>query len=68
MGSIGHELRHVVEVLGNRTVTNNAAMYHFYARTWRRVTVSSFETEAAVETGHAVRSEVRRPMVVSMNE
>lgn len=30
MGSIGHELRHAVEVLGNPKVTSNAAMYFFY--------------------------------------
>ena len=68
MGSIGHELRHAVEVLGDPTVTSNAAMSFFYERRGRRGTKSSFETEAAVETGHAVRSEVRRPTVVSMNE
>jgi hypothetical protein len=60
MGSIGHELRHAVEVLGDRTVTSSAAMHLFYLRTGRRGTRSSFETEAAVEAGHAVRSEVRR--------
>ena len=68
MGSIGHELRHVVEVLGNRTVTNNAAMYHFYARTGRSATTSSFETKAAVEAGNAVRSEVRRPALIARSE
>jgi hypothetical protein len=61
MGSIGHELRHAVEVLENPTVTNNAAMYLFYSRVGRRGTTTSFETEAAVEAGHAVRDEVRRP-------
>ena len=60
MGSIGHELRHVIEVLGEPTVTSSAAMYFFYERTGRHGTKSSFETEAAVEAGNAVRSEVRR--------
>jgi hypothetical protein len=60
MGSIGHELRHVVEVLGDRTVTNTNAMFLFYLRTGRTGTASSFETLAAVDAGHAVRSEVRR--------
>jgi hypothetical protein len=27
MGSIGHELRHTIEVLSDRTVTSSAAMY-----------------------------------------
>jgi hypothetical protein len=30
--------------------------------------MSSFETNAAIETGHAVRSEFRRPAAVAMNE
>jgi hypothetical protein len=68
MGSIGHELRHAVEVLGDPTVTSTAAMYFFYERKGRRGTKSSFETEAAVETGRAVRTEVRQPTVVAMNE
>ena len=68
MGSIGHELRHAVEVLGDPTVTSNAAMFFFYERRGRRGTKSSFETAAAVETGDAVRSEVRRPTVMAMNE
>ena len=68
MGSIGHELRHAVEVLGNPTVTSNASMYLFYARIGHRGTKSSFETEAAVQAGRAVRSEVRRPVLVAMNQ
>jgi hypothetical protein len=68
MGSIGHELRHAVEVLGDPTVTSNAAMYFFYTRTGRRGTASSFETEAAVEAGHAVRREVRQPSLVARND
>jgi hypothetical protein len=68
MGSIGHELRHAVEVLGAPTVTSNAAMYFFYERIGRRGTNSSFETEAAVEAGHAVRSEVRRTGLVARKE
>ncbi len=67
MGSIGHELRHAVEVLGAPTVTSNAAMYFFYSRISRRGTASAFETAAAVEAGHAVRSEVRRPQLVARN-
>ena len=60
MGSIGHELHHVVEVLGERSVTSNASMYLFYTRTARRGTAYSFETDAAVEAGNTVRGEVRR--------
>jgi hypothetical protein len=55
-------------VLGDLTVTSNAATYLFYTRTGRSGTTSSFETDVAIETGHAVRSEVRRPSVVARNE
>jgi hypothetical protein len=68
MGSIGHELRHVVEVLGDPTVTSNAAMYFFHTRTGLRGTTSSFETRAAVEAGQAVRREVRQPKLVAGSE
>jgi hypothetical protein len=65
MGSIGHELRHAVEVLDNPAVTSNAALYFFYARVGRTGTTGAFETEAAVQAGHAVRAEVRRPTVIA---
>jgi hypothetical protein len=68
MGSIGHELRHVIEVLGDPTVTSSAAMYFFYERTGRRGTKSSFETDAAVEAGQAVRSEVRQPALMARSK
>jgi hypothetical protein len=68
MGSIGHELRHAIEVLGDPTVTSNAAMYFFYERTGRRGMESSFETTAAVEAGQAVRSEVRQPKLMARTE
>ena len=58
MGSIGHELRHTLEVLGERTVTNQAAMYFFYSRVGQNGG-KAFETAAAVEAGEAVRAEVR---------
>lgn len=60
MGSVGHELRHAVEVLDNPKVTSTTAMYFFYEREGRRV-FAGFETDAAVQAGNAVRAEVRRP-------
>ena len=61
MGSIGHELRHTVEVLGERRVRSSAAMYHFYAREGRRGTTrGTFETDAAIDAGQNVRAEVRK--------
>lgn len=59
MGSIGHELRHVVEVLGSPAVTSTAAMFFFYEREGRRVS-HGFETDGAVRAGNRVRAEVRR--------
>jgi hypothetical protein len=60
MGSIGHELRHAIEVLGERSVTTSSGMYMFYSRVGSRGTATSFETAAAVEAGAAVRGEVRK--------
>ena len=59
LGSIGHELRHAVEVLGAPQVRNQATMTAFYQREgWTNG--SSFETHAAIDAGAAVRDEVRR--------
>ena len=59
MGSIGHELRHTIEVLGEPSVTSGSAMYFFYSRIGTHGTKDAFETTAAVEAGMAVRQEVR---------
>ena len=58
MGSIGHELQHTVEVLGNRKVVNQATLFFFYDRVGQYAG-HAFETTAAVEAGNAVRAEVR---------
>jgi len=60
MGAIGHELRHAVEVLSDRTVTNGATMYFFYLKKGSRSQTGTFETRAAVQAGEAVRAEVRQ--------
>ena len=60
MASIGHELRHTIEVLGERTVTSGATMYMFYSRVGLRGTGTAYETTAAVDAGDTVRSEVRK--------
>ncbi len=59
MGSIGHELRHAVEVLGNPKITSTSSMYFFYEREGHRAPVG-FETKAAIQAGNRVRAEVRR--------
>ena len=60
MASIGHELRHTIEVLGVRAVTSGAAMFLFYHREGSMGTTGAFETAAAVEAGDAVKAELRK--------
>ena len=57
MASIGHELRHALEVLENSALTDMASIYLFYAQT-RHAKDQPFETRAAVDAGNAVRNEV----------
>jgi hypothetical protein len=59
MGSIGHELQHAIEVLGNSKVTDAKALYFFYERNGIR-RGNRFETKAAIRAGNDVRAEVRR--------
>ena len=56
--TIGHELQHVLEVVSSPTVTDNATLFLFYDRDGPRP--NSFETEAAIQAGDAVRAELRR--------
>jgi hypothetical protein len=58
MASIGHELRHVIEVLENRAVVDAATAYLFYAQGSFAGSDRPFETHAAIETGFAVRNEI----------
>ena len=58
MGSIGHELRHAIEVLGDPAVRSNIAMFHFYMRQSVASPGGAFETQAAVVAGDAVRTEI----------
>ena len=57
MASIGHELRHALEVLEDRSVVNNPSMFFFYAQT-RDNRDRPFETRAATDAGDAVRREL----------
>ena len=57
MASIGHELRHAIEVLADSSLKTTEAIFLFYVR--EGVTMgSTFETTAAVKAGDAVKSEV----------
>lgn len=61
MASIGHELRHAIEVLSDARVTDRGTMYLFYKRTRDRAgTSTAFETEAAIKAGEAVADEIGR--------
>ena len=59
MAAIAHELRHAVEVLSNRSLKTGTAMYFFYRLTGTSLGRGAFETTAAVETGQAVRKQLR---------
>jgi hypothetical protein len=60
MGLIGHELRHAIEILGEPNVVDAVSMYFLYQRIGRLGTYTAFETQAAVQAGHAVRAEVSK--------
>jgi len=57
MASIGHELRHALEVLENSALTDMATIYLFYAQA-TQAKDQPFETRAAINAGFAVRNEV----------
>ena len=60
MGSIGHELRHTIEVIEQPSIRSNAGKYFFYAQNGTNGTPTARETQAAVDAGNTVRDEVRR--------
>jgi len=57
MGSIGHELHHSIEVLSDPRITSSDAMVRLFTNEGRVVN-GTFETDAAINTGSAVRLEV----------
>ena len=59
MVSIGHELKHALELLNEPTVVNYRTAHNFYARIAPR-RGSSFETQAAIEIGLKIDRELRR--------
>jgi hypothetical protein len=64
LGAIGHELRHVLEVLDDRFVTDGRKMFFFYQQ-YAPTVQAQFETHAAIEAGLSIRRELhgwRRPM------
>jgi hypothetical protein len=66
IASIGHELRHTIEVLHDRSVRSDATLFHFYTREGRHTTpdpLGAWETEAAVQAGIDVLRELRKHAV-----
>jgi hypothetical protein len=59
MASIGHELWHAIEILRERSIRSDGAMYSFIAKGREQNPPSWFETEAAVRVGQDVRRELR---------
>jgi hypothetical protein len=57
IGSIGHELRHALEVLRYRQIRNDAGIASLYHRIGS-VRGRAVETEEAIKTGDAVRAEL----------
>src|SRR5712671_185782 len=57
MATIGHELRHVVEVLTEPSVRTSAAVYNYYLRESPTMR-TAFETDAAVRAGIQVAQEL----------
>jgi hypothetical protein len=57
MSSIGHELRHAVEVLSEPGVRSTEAVFLFYFREGMTMG-ETFETSAAIRAGDAVKNEV----------
>jgi hypothetical protein len=55
MSSIGHELQHAIEVLGNSKLKSAESVYLFYSNGSSK---DAFETQAAVKAGDAVRRQV----------
>jgi hypothetical protein len=60
MASIGHELRHALEVFENPAVRSHAAMHFFYQNGPTKGTPRAIETAAAVAAEQAVLTEVRQ--------
>lgn len=60
MGSIGHELRHTIEVIEVPHIRDNASKKLFYQQIGTYGTPFARETQVAVDAGNTVRAEVRR--------
>ena len=59
MATIGHELRHAIEMLSEPSLKTAAAAYNFYSRE-APTSRLAFETAAAIRTGIVVAGELTR--------
>lgn len=57
--AMAHELRHVLEVLGDPALTTARAVYQFYSL-MAQTTRQAFETDAAIKAGFAAARKVGR--------
>lgn len=60
VGSIGHELRHAVEVIEEPSVRSAGEKFGLYERIGIHVPGGGFETMAAMDTGLLIREEVHK--------
>ena len=60
IATVGHELRHAVEVLSDPTIVSTVTMQRFYRRVGRLEPGGAYETDAALLAGDTVRAELRR--------
>ena len=58
IATIGHELRHAIELLTDPAVRTMAAAYNYYAREFPN-SGRAFETDAAIRTGGRVERELK---------
>jgi hypothetical protein len=61
MAAIAHELRHAMEILGDPSVRTGFGMYQWYSRNGSKQG-ETFETQAAIDTDHAVYRELKRSL------
>jgi hypothetical protein len=67
MRSMGHELRHALEVLSDPTVRSLGQMYQLYDRICNQCG-GRFETNAAILAGDAVRDELQKSAAAERRE
>lgn len=60
IGSIGHELRHAVEVINEPSVRSTDEKFFLYTRIGFHARGGGFETMAAIDAGNLIREEVRK--------